>query len=101
MDPAHPVMDRPKTVQETERSDPAGPQATPEAHTLMAPGRIISTPKAQHLCTGKPIPSSHAQATIWQCDECEKQWVLVVGAQYNESYSVWRPLTAHNRDGTE
>lgn len=67
-------------------------------------GRITHTPTPQTLhdrkgCDGKPDANMHARGTIWTCDDCGKQWVVVQGAQYNESYSAWRVLTDRNREG--
>lgn len=70
-------------------------------------GRITFIPQAKAVCErpagclDKPNPQVHARGTIWTCDECDKEWVLVTGAQYNEPYSAWRPLTDRNRDGSD
>ena len=69
-------------------------------------GRITfvpSTPTAceQGHCAGKPSPDPHRPGTIWTCDECGKEWVLVQGAQYNETYRAWRRLTERNRGGSD
>lgn len=52
-------------------------------------------------CPDKPPVTVHRPGTIWTCDECGREWVLVTGAQYNEAYAAWRPLTAQNRDGRD
>lgn len=70
-------------------------------------GRIIYRPHLARECAspsgcpGKPNHLGLDHGTIWQCDECEQQWVLVMGAQYNETYWAWRKLTAQNRNGVE
>ena len=65
------------------------------------PGRIISEPTREHVCADKPVADRYARGTQWQCDECHTIWVLVVGAQYNESYSAWRVMTERNRNGQD
>lgn len=62
-------------------------------------GRIVHVPASAHRCEGKPLAGNFAPATIWECDDCKKQWVVVWGSQYNETYQAWRELTAANRDG--
>lgn len=67
-------------------------------------GKITFTPTVQTLhdregCQGMPRPESQERGTIWTCDDCGQAWVVVEGAQYNESYSVWRKLTDRNREG--
>lgn len=69
-------------------------------------GRIVyepSTPSAceRGNCEGKIRAPELRPGTIWKCDECGKQWVVVQGAQYNESYQAWRVLTERNRDGLD
>lgn len=67
-------------------------------------GRIVYAPKIPSACErgqceGKPHAGGHQPGTIWECDECGQQWVVVHGAQYNEEYSAWRKLTEQNRYG--
>lgn len=68
-------------------------------------GRITHVPTPAAVCErpagclDKPHPEVHARGTVWTCDECGREWVVVTGAQYNESYSAWRILTAANREG--
>lgn len=69
-------------------------------------GRITFIPKTptaceRGSCEGKPDPKLHRDGTIWQCYECGKEWVVVSGAQYNESYTAWRVLTERNRGGSD
>lgn len=70
-------------------------------------GRITFVPTPAAICErpagclDKPPPHVHRRGTIWTCDECGRQWVLVVGAQYNEPYEAWRILTDRNRDGSD
>jgi hypothetical protein len=66
------------------------------------PGKIISTPAGPpHKCTGQPRADLLSHGTVWRCDECNKDWVVVKGSQYNEPYSAWRPLTEHNKNGRD
>jgi hypothetical protein len=66
------------------------------------PGRITFTPKEAHTCSGLPDDRAiYAPGTLWTCDECGQEWVMVYGSQYNESYSVWRKLTEKNRKGSD
>lgn len=66
-------------------------------------GKIIYTPPPRlcgaDLCEGRPDPTALTRGTLWMCDICEKVYVVVEGAQYNESYSAWRILTEANREG--
>lgn len=68
-------------------------------------GKITFTPEEagpcyqRAGCQGRPLPTLHSRGTIWTCDECSREWVLVTWAQVNESYSVWRWLTERNRGG--
>lgn len=68
-------------------------------------GRITFTPPPSAVCArpagclDKPNPQVHARGTIWTCDVCGREWVLVTGAQYNGEYSAWRRLTEANRGG--
>lgn len=57
-------------------------------------GRIVSVPEAAHKCEGMPPAVNHVEGTVWQCDECRKQWVQVTGAQYNETFYTWRPVVS-------
>lgn len=50
-------------------------------------------------CADKPPADTLPRATQWQCDVCDQTWVVVEGAQYNESYSAWRRLTEKNVGG--
>jgi hypothetical protein len=36
------------------------------------------------------MADAYPAGTLWECDDCGKQWVVVTGAQYNEPYSAWR-----------
>lgn len=70
------------------------------------PGRIIHRPSTPTMherlgCSGMPPADREAPGTIWQCDECRKQHVVVEGAQYNEYYKAWRALTEANRNGDD
>lgn len=68
-------------------------------------GRITYTPPAEVLhanlyrCPDMPNPADYVRGTIWKCDDCAQEWVLVEGVQYNESWSNWQRLTESNRDG--
>lgn len=70
-------------------------------------GRITHVPNlAQRCetaagCPDKPSPNILQPGTIWQCDECAREWVVVYGAQYNEPYQAWRRLTESNRAGQD
>ena len=70
-------------------------------------GRITFVPTPAAVCDrpggcrDKPHPQVHSRGTIWTCDECGKEWVLVTGSQHNETYEAWRPLTERNRDGSD
>ncbi|WP_234057933.1 hypothetical protein [Microbacterium sp. NFH-22A-Y] len=70
-------------------------------------GRITFTPPRRSVCDrpagcqGRPAPEPYPRGTIWTCDECGSEWVVVEGAQYNEAYSAWRRLTDRNRDGSD
>lgn len=68
------------------------------------PGRITFVPAAEHKCSGMPLQTKldhRTPGTIWQCDECGQEWVVVSGAQYNEDYWSWRKLTTKNRNGQD
>lgn len=52
-------------------------------------------------CEGKPPADNYRPGTIWTCDECDREWVVVEGAQYNEPYQAWRHLTERNREGRD
>lgn len=65
------------------------------------PGQIVSLPDHAHTCTDTPDPTQYLPGTVWQCDECGTQWVVVEGAQYNVGYSAWRRLTQYNKDGQD
>ena len=62
-------------------------------------GRIVSVPTVAHKCQIGLGAGSYEPGTVWQCDDCDKQWVAVRGSQYNETYSAWRPLTERTKDG--
>ena len=47
----------------------------------------------------EPPSTPHVAGTIWTCDECGREWVLVVGSPYNEPYSARRPLTEATETG--
>ncbi|AXC37874.1 hypothetical protein SEA_JACKO_14 [Microbacterium phage Jacko] len=64
-------------------------------------GQIIYTPPEAHECSGMPVPERYPGGTIWRCDDCGTEWVVVQGAQYNEPYSAWRKLTENNKDGRD
>jgi hypothetical protein len=58
-------------------------------------GRIIFQPTRNACasfagCAGRPKADAYPAGTLWECDDCHKQWVVVTGAQYNEPYSAWR-----------
>lgn len=69
------------------------------------PGRVTFVPSPKAVCErpagclDKPRPEAHARGTIWTCDVCGREWVVVTGSQFNEHYSAWRILTAANREG--
>lgn len=66
------------------------------------PGQIISVPLQAHVCDGMPEPTNHVPGTIWQCDECSQQWVVVSGqGEDNMGYVAWRRLTEANRGGQD
>lgn len=59
------------------------------------PGRITFSPPTQSRhdrigCHDRPVAENHEAGTIWTCDDCGKEWVVVWGAQYNEIYFAWR-----------
>lgn len=67
-------------------------------------GRITYEPPPEatckrYGCADMPKADSLKPATIWQCDVCGKEWVVVTGSQYNEDYSAWRTLSDKTRDG--
>ena len=64
-------------------------------------GRITheATRHDRHGCEGMPEPSAYVPGTIWECDDCHQEWVVVRGSQYNETYYAWRKLTERNREG--
>jgi hypothetical protein len=64
-------------------------------------GRIVfaPTPDCTHGCVGKPLAENLAPGTVWQCDGCEKQWVVIRGSQYNETYSAWRDANSPTPQG--
>ncbi len=70
-------------------------------------GRITFGPEPAAVCDRpggcpeKPRAEAHSRRTVWTCDECGREWVVVEGAQYNEPYSAWRRLTQRNRDGSD
>lgn len=64
-------------------------------------GRIVFRPEAEHRCTELPKADELTPGTVWQCNDCENQWVVVEGAQYNEPYKAWRILTEANRVGLD
>lgn len=70
-------------------------------------GRITFTPEPAAVCErpagclDKPNHRMLRSGTIWTCDECGREWVVVTGAQYNESYTAWRRLTEANRGGQD
>lgn len=69
-------------------------------------GKITHVPNQPTLCErgncpDKPNANHYFPGTIWQCDECGKEWVVVQGSQYNETYKTWRELTEDNRDGRD
>lgn len=70
-------------------------------------GRIIFEPTDEAACernrdcADKPIAYLLRPGTIWKCDDCGREWVVVEGAQYNESYKAWRILTERNRKGVD
>lgn len=60
-----------------------------------------STHSDRQRCPGMPAPEMFPRGTQWTCNECDRIWVVVEGAQYNESYSAWRILTDRNRLGRD
>lgn len=66
-------------------------------------GKITYVPSSheRHGCEGMPAADALPAGTIWTCDDCGQEWVVVEGAQYNESYSAWRKLTERNRGGRD
>lgn len=58
-------------------------------------GRIIFEPKIptscdRRQCKDKPLAETYRDGTIWECDDCGRQWVVWSAAQYNESFSAWK-----------
>lgn len=54
-------------------------------------GQLIPPSTEAHRCEGRPERAEGlAVGTIWKCDDCGKESVVVVGAQYNETYYAWR-----------
>jgi len=69
-------------------------------------GKIVYTPALptacqRGMCEGQPDPKTLQPGTIWECDHCHGQWVVVTGSQYNEYYQAWRHLTERNRKGAD
>jgi hypothetical protein len=65
-------------------------------------GRIVFTPQGEHTCTDFPPATEYRPGTIWQCDDCEQQWVVVSGqGEDGKGYSAWRELTDRNRNGED
>lgn len=70
-------------------------------------GRITHVPTPAAVCErpggcpDMPKAEAYRRGTVWTCDECHREWVVVEGAQYNEHYSAWRRLTDRNRDGSD
>lgn len=65
------------------------------------PGKFFAPEPLAHVCEGMGSPYAYASGTQFHCDECPKKWVVVEGAQYNEPYKAWRPLTWKNRTGRD
>ena len=63
--------------------------------------RPASTHSDLWTCPGMPVPERHPRGTQWTCNECDRIWVVVEGAQYNEPYTAWRVLNGRNRDGRD
>lgn len=65
-------------------------------------GQIVSVPGQVHVCEGLPPAGDHLSATVWMCDDCQQQWVVVRGqGEDNMGYAAWRKLTESNRDGSD
>lgn len=70
-------------------------------------GRITHVPEPTAACErpggclGRPSADLYRPGTVWTCDECDREWVIVEGAQYNEVYRAWRRLTEANRNGSD
>jgi ribosomal protein L37AE/L43A len=64
-------------------------------------GTITAPPPEAHKCEGIPLPALYHEGTVWTCDDCGKKFVVVRGAQYNESYLAWRTLTEENKNGAD
>ena len=69
-------------------------------------GRIIYTPPVptpcdRGVCEDRPSAENYRPGTVWKCDDCDREWVAVEGAQYNECYKAWRVLTSRNKDGID
>lgn len=64
-------------------------------------GKIILIPESAHQCADFPVAGMLKKGTQWQCNDCNKIWVVVTGAQYNEPYSAWRKLTDKNINGED
>lgn len=70
-------------------------------------GMIVHVPAAAKRCelsagcAEKPPADDLRPGTVWRCDECGREWVVVAGAQYNEPYQAWRRLTESNRGGQD
>lgn len=70
-------------------------------------GRITFVPfpstrcESPEGCADKPGAAALRPGTIWKCDECGREWVVVEGSQYNEPYRAWRRLTESNRGGQD
>lgn len=63
----------------------------------------IPSVKVQHStlyrCPDMPRAEDHITGSIWQCDDCDQEWVVVEGVQYNESWTAWYRLEENNREG--
>jgi len=65
---------------------------------VLEPAAVCERPGG---CPDMPKAEAHRPGTVWTCDECGREWVVVEGAQYNESYRAWRRLTDRNRNGDD
>ncbi len=66
------------------------------------PGHIVSIPETIHRCADRPPAIAYVPATVWECDVCHQQWVVVSGpGEDNRGYSAWRKLTDANKGGED
>lgn len=51
---------------------------------------IKEVPKYCH-CFDKPNGNQYGAGTIWECDTCQKRFILVTSCDQREPGNYWRP----------